>query len=45
MCRVTVNVLRGSLILWRSRLLGETVGWKRITYRRVLEGREREGAL
>jgi hypothetical protein len=44
-CRVTVSVLSGSVILGRSELLGETVGWKGITDRRVMEGRERERAL
>jgi hypothetical protein len=45
MCRVTVSVLRGSLILGRSELLVETVGWKGITDRRVMESRESERAL
>jgi hypothetical protein len=45
MCRVTVSVLRGSQILGRSLLLGETVGWKGITDRWVMEGRGRERAL
>jgi hypothetical protein len=44
-CRVTVSVLRGSVILGRSELLGETVGWQGITDRRVMEGRGRERAL
>jgi hypothetical protein len=35
----------GSVILGRSLLLVETVGWKGITDRRVMEGRERERAL
>jgi hypothetical protein len=43
MCRVTVSVLRGSVILWISHLLGQTVGWKGITYKKVMEGVERRG--
>jgi len=45
MCRVTVNVLRGSVILGRSQLLGQTVGWRGITDRKVMEGRESKRAL
>jgi hypothetical protein len=45
MNRVTVNVLRGSVILGRSQLLGQAVGWKGITDRKVMEGRERKRAL
>jgi hypothetical protein len=45
MCRVTVSVLSGSVILWRWELLGETVGWKAITDRTVMEGRESKRAL
>jgi hypothetical protein len=40
MCRVTVSVLRGSVILGRSQLLGQTVGLKWITDKKVMEGRE-----
>ena len=45
MCRVTVSVLRGSVISWLSQLLGQTVGWKVITDRKVMEGRERKRTL
>jgi hypothetical protein len=45
MCRVTVSVLSGSIIFGRSQLLCETVGWKGITDRRVMEGRGRKRAL
>ena len=45
MCRVTVSVLRGSVILGRSQLLGQNVGWRGITDRKVMEGRERKRAL
>jgi len=41
-CRVTVSVLRGSVILCRSQLLGQTVGWKGITDRKVMEGRRKQ---
>ena len=40
MCRVTVSVLRGSLILGRSKLFSQTVGLKGITDRKLMEGRE-----
>jgi hypothetical protein len=45
MCRVTFSVLSGSVILWRWQLLGETVGRKGITDRKVMEGRESKRAL
>jgi len=45
MCRVTVSVLRGNVILGRSQLLCQTVGWKGITVRKVMEGIERMRAL
>jgi hypothetical protein len=45
MCRVTVSVLSGGVILWRWELLGETVGWKGITDRKLMEGRESKRAL
>jgi hypothetical protein len=45
MCRVMVSVLSESVILGRSQLLGESIGWKGITGRRVMEGRERERAF
>jgi hypothetical protein len=45
MCRVTVSVLSGSVIFARSQLLGYTVGWKGITDRKVMEGRESKRAL
>ena len=40
MCMVTVSVMKGSVILWRSEFLCETVGWKGITERRVMEADE-----
>ena len=45
MCRVKVSVLSGSVILLRSQLLGYTVGWKRITDKKVMEGSESKRAL
>jgi len=45
MCRVTVSVLRGSVILGRSQLLGQTVGWKGIIDKKVMEDRESKRAL
>ena len=42
MCWVTVSVLRGSVILGRTQLLGQTVGWKGITDK---EGREMKRAF
>jgi hypothetical protein len=45
MCRVTVSVLIGSVILWRWELLCETVRWKGITDRKLMEGRESKRAL
>jgi len=45
MCRVTVSVLSGSVILGRSQLLGYTVRWKGITDKKVMEGRERKRTL
>jgi hypothetical protein len=44
MSRVTVSVLRGSLSLGRLQL-GQAVGWKGITEKKVMEGRERKRAL
>jgi hypothetical protein len=44
MCRVTVSVLRGSVILGRSHFC-QTVGWKGITDKKVMEGRESKRAL
>jgi hypothetical protein len=44
-CKLAVSVLSGSVILWRWELLGETVGWKWITDRKVMEGRESKRAL
>jgi hypothetical protein len=45
MCRVTVSVLRGRVFLWRSQLLYLTFGWKGITDKKVMEGRESKRAL
>ena len=45
MCSVTVSVLSGSVIVGRSQLLGQTVGWKEITDKKVMEGRESKRAL
>ena len=45
MCRVTVSVLSGSVIVGKSQLLGQTVGWKGIADRKVMEGRESKRAL
>jgi hypothetical protein len=45
MCRVTVSVVSGSVIVGRSQLLGQTVGWKGITDKKVMEGRESKRAL
>ena len=45
MCRVTVSVLSGSVIVGRSQLLGQTIGWKGIADRKVMEGRESKRAL
>jgi hypothetical protein len=45
MCRVAVCVLSGSVVLGRSQLLGQTGGWKGITDKKVMEGRERKRAL
>ena len=43
MCRVTVSVLRWSVILGRSQMLGQTVGWKGITDRMVIEAEKARG--
>ena len=45
MCRVTVSVRNGIVILWRSELIFEAVGWNGITDRRVMGGREIKRAL
>jgi len=45
MCRVTFSVLSGSVIFYRSQLLCQTVGWKEVTDRNVMEGRESKTAL
>jgi hypothetical protein len=45
MCRVTVSVPRGCMILVRSQLLGQTAGWRGITDRMVMEGRERKRGI
>jgi hypothetical protein len=45
MCRVTVSVLSGSLILGSSQLLDYSVGWKGITDKKVMEGRVSKRAL
>ena len=45
MCRVTVSILSGSVIVGRSQLLGQTVGWKGIIDKKVMEGRERKRSL
>jgi hypothetical protein len=42
---VTVSVLRGSLVLGRSQFFGQTVEWKGITDKKVMEGRESKRAL
>jgi len=43
--RVTVSVLNWSIILGKSLLLGQTVGWKGITDRKVMDGKESKRAL
>ena len=45
MCRVTVSVLSGSVIVGRSQLSGQTVGWNGITDEKVMEDRESKRAL
>ena len=45
MCRVTVSDVSGSVIVGRLQLLGHTVGWKGITDKKVMEGRESKRAL
>jgi len=45
MCRVTISILSGSVILGRSQLLGYTVWWKGISDKKVMEGRESKRAL
>jgi len=45
LCRVTVSVLSESVILGRSLLLGYTFGWKGISDKKVMEGRESKRAL
>jgi hypothetical protein len=42
---VTVSVLSGSIILGRLQVLAWTVGWKGITDKKVMEGRESKRAL
>jgi hypothetical protein len=42
---VPVRVLSGSVILGRSQLLGYSVGWKGITDKKVMAGRESKRAL
>jgi hypothetical protein len=44
-CWVTASVLRGSVILERSQLLFQTFGWKAISDKKAMEGRERKRAL
>jgi len=45
MCRVTVSVRSGSVILWSSQFLGQTVGWKGISEKKVMEVTESKTAL
>jgi hypothetical protein len=44
MCGVTVNVLRGSVILGDGICWNQTVWWTGITDKKVMEGRERKRA-
>jgi hypothetical protein len=45
MCRVTVSVLSGGLILRRSQVFVQTFWWKGITDKGVMEGREIKRSL
>ena len=45
MCRATVSVLSGCVIFGISHLLCQTTGWKGITDKKVMEGRESKRAL